>query len=444
MPASARSCSRSWARPRRRPATRPGAARLALAAEGAQSRGERAHTLERLGGALWLLGQDATAAEAFERALDLAEAGGDHAQAARLRAGLLLAARFDSELRVRTIERLAPSLREPGFGRQRDPALIASVAFERALAGRRSVRVADLAERALEGVLADLDAVPGPECYAACCALLWSDSLATAEIALTMALEAARRRGNSAAAATISALPRLDRAAARPDRPRRRRRPRGERPRRATGPPRRIPGAATILAEIDMEQGRLDEAALTLEDPAQQTDLGRRSAPRLPPGGPRPAPPPARRPRGGPRGAAGERPPAGVARGAQPGGAAVALARGDRRRRDGRRRAGHDPRRPRRSRSRARSAPRGRSAWRCAPPRWWARPTSAWSGLREAVEVPRALARRPRPCACADRPRHRAAPGGQAARGPRAAAGRHGPGPALRGLGARGARDARS
>ena len=91
-----------------------GAARLALAAEDALSGGERARTLERLAGALWLLGQDATAAQAFERALDLAEASGDDAQAARLRAGLLLTARFDPELRVRTIERLAPSLREPG------------------------------------------------------------------------------------------------------------------------------------------------------------------------------------------------------------------------------------------------------------------------------------------------------------------------------------------
>ena len=115
-----------------------GAARLALAAEDALSGGERARTLERLAGALWLLGQDATAAQAFEEALDLAEASGDDAQADRLRAGLLLTARFDPELRVRTIERLAPSLREPGFGRERSPALLASVAFERALAGRRA------------------------------------------------------------------------------------------------------------------------------------------------------------------------------------------------------------------------------------------------------------------------------------------------------------------
>ena len=40
------------------------------------------------------------------------------------------------------------------------------------------------------------------------------------------------------------------------------------------GPSPAIPSPATILAEIDMEQGRLDEAALTLHDPAQQTSWG--------------------------------------------------------------------------------------------------------------------------------------------------------------------------
>ena len=46
-----------------------GAARLALAAEGSQSASARAQTLERLGGALWLLGQESAATEAFERGL---------------------------------------------------------------------------------------------------------------------------------------------------------------------------------------------------------------------------------------------------------------------------------------------------------------------------------------------------------------------------------------
>ncbi|MBN1527789.1 MAG: AAA family ATPase [Thermoleophilaceae bacterium] len=248
-----------------------GTTRLALAVEGAQTGAERAGTLERLGGALWLLGQEGAAAEAFERALDHAEASGDHAQAPSLRAGLLLAARLDADLRVRTIERLAPSLREPGFGRQRDPALLASVAFERALAGRRSTRVAELAERSLEGVLADLDSVPGPECYAACCALMWADSLATAEIALTMALESAHRRGNAAAASTISrfrawAVFKRGRLAHASADALEASGPTGD------GPSPGIPAAGTILAEVDMEQGRMDEAALGLHDPAQQTE----------------------------------------------------------------------------------------------------------------------------------------------------------------------------
>ena len=321
-----------------------GTTRLALAVEGAQSSADRARTLERLGGALWLLGQESAAAEAFERALDHAEAAGDHEHAPRLRAGLLLAARLDAGLRVRTIERLAPLLREPGFGRQRDPALLASVAFERALAGRRSVRVAELAERSLEGVLADLDAVPGPECYAACCALLWADSLATAEIALTMALETARRRGNTAAAATISRFRawtvlkrgRIAHAAADALEASG---PAGD------GPSPGIPGAATILAEIDIEQGRLDEAALTLHDPAQQTEWD---------DGPRHAFHLATRGRlhflrGDPEASLAELLESGrrhgVARGAQPSGAAVALARRDRCGRGGRRPEGHDPRR---------------------------------------------------------------------------------------------------
>ena len=101
-----------------------GAARLALAAEDALSGGERARTLERLAGALWLLGQDATAAAGLRAARSTSpRRAATTPQAARLRAGLLLTARFDPELRVRTIERLAPSLREPGFGREREPAL---------------------------------------------------------------------------------------------------------------------------------------------------------------------------------------------------------------------------------------------------------------------------------------------------------------------------------
>ncbi len=37
------------------------------------------------------------------------------------------------------------------------------------------------------------------------------------------------------------------------------------------GPTAAVPSAAMILAEVDMEQGRLEEAALLLEDPAQRT-----------------------------------------------------------------------------------------------------------------------------------------------------------------------------
>jgi DNA-binding CsgD family transcriptional regulator len=247
-----------------------GAAHLALAAEGSQSDSARAQTLERLGVTLWLLGKEGAATEAFERGLVQSE-GRDDPRIARMQAGLLMAGRFQPELRERVMGRLGPVLREPGFNRPREPGVLACVAFERALAGRRSTRVSELAERALEsGALADPDALPGPECFAACCALVWADSLSTAEIALTMALEAARRRGHAGAAAAASrfrawtvlqrgrlshaAADALDSSGA-----------------EGYGPTAAVPSSATILAEIDMEQGRLEEAALLLEDPAQHT-----------------------------------------------------------------------------------------------------------------------------------------------------------------------------
>jgi len=247
-----------------------GAARLSSAANASNPGPARAQTLERLGGALWLSGRDAEAAEAFERAL--ADTGdGSDAQSARLRAGLLMAGRLRDGLRERTARRLGPELREPNFGRPREPALLASVAFVRALAGRRSTRVVELADRALEGGgLIAADVPPGAECFAACCALLWSDSLSTAEIALTMALEGAHRRGHAGAvgaasrfrAWTVFQRGRLAHAAA---------------DALAAGagdgdlPTAAVPRAATILAEIDMEQGRIDEAGLLLEDAAHRT-----------------------------------------------------------------------------------------------------------------------------------------------------------------------------
>ena len=268
---SARCCSRSWARRRPRPATR----RARRAWRWRSRAPSRAPTAPgRSSGSAARSGCSVRRAPRPRRSSGRSTTPRPPATTSTLRGcarGFCWRPGSMPGCACRTIERLAPLLREPGFGRQRDPALLASVAFERALAGRRSVRVAELAERSLEGVLADLDAVPGPECYAACCALLWADSLATAEIALTMALETARRRGNTAAAATISRFRawtvlkrgRIAHAAADALEASG---PAGD------GPSPGIPGAATILAEIDIEQGRLDEAALTLHDPAQQTD----------------------------------------------------------------------------------------------------------------------------------------------------------------------------
>jgi DNA-binding CsgD family transcriptional regulator len=175
-----------------------------------------------------------------------------------------MAGRLRPSLRARTIERLAPTLREPGFGRARDAAVLASVALERGLAGRGNTRVAQLAERALEaGALADVHSLPGPECFAACCALLWADSLSAAEIALTIALEAAKRRGHAGAAAsaarfrgwTVFQRGRLAHAAADALE---------ASGAGGVGPSAAVPDATTILAEIDMEQGKLDEADMLI------------------------------------------------------------------------------------------------------------------------------------------------------------------------------------
>ncbi len=362
----------SWARPRPHRAIRP-ARRAWRWPPRARSRDSaRAQTLERLGGALWLLGQESAATEAFERGL-VQDEDGDAPRIARMQAGLLMASRFQPELRERAMERLDPMLREPGFSRPREPGVLACIAFERALAGRRSARVSELAERALEGGAPGRpDALPGPECFAACCALVWADSLSTAEIALTMALESARRRGHAGAAAAASrfrawtvlqrgrlshaAADALDSSSAKGD-----------------GPMAAVPSAAMILAEVDMEQGRLEEAALLLEDPGPAHLLGGRPPARLPPRRARAAPLPPRRARHGARGPARVRAQARVARRPQSHRAALALPRGGRRRGGARRRPRHEPGRRARCRWPVPSAPRGRSGSRFAPRRSWGR-----------------------------------------------------------------------
>ncbi len=93
--------------------------------------------------------------QAFERGLARAEEQGEKARASRAwQAGLLMAGGFEpGPARPGRYEAPRdPMLREPGFGREREPELLAAVAFERALAGRRSARRgSELAERALEG-----------------------------------------------------------------------------------------------------------------------------------------------------------------------------------------------------------------------------------------------------------------------------------------------------
>ena len=241
-----------------------GVTRLAEAAELAVPGPPRAEVLYRLGRALWTSGRAPEAVRAFERALGEL-AGQSSPLTTRVRAALAASGRLDRSLRDKASKLAGGILREPGFGRHREPALLALVAFENALAGRRSARVVDLGERALGGgALLEEHAMPSPEYYAACMALVWADELQTAEIALSMAVETARGRGSERAAEAALRLRawailqrgRLSQAAA-----------------DATaaslggrvGPPAAVPDSRTMLAEVHLERGDLEAAAALLE-----------------------------------------------------------------------------------------------------------------------------------------------------------------------------------
>ena len=182
-----------------------------------------------------------------------------------------MASRFRPELRERAMERLGPVLREPGFSRPREPGVLACIAFERALAGRRSARVSELAERALEGgALADGGRPARPRVLRG---LLRARVGGLAVHRRDRPDDGARvraGRGHAGAAATASRFRawtvlqrgRLSHAAADAL---------DSTNAEGGGPTAAVPSAATILAEVDMEQGRLEEAALLLEDPAHRT-----------------------------------------------------------------------------------------------------------------------------------------------------------------------------
>ena len=204
-------------------------------------------------------------------ALARAEETGDdgHGRADARRA--VMAGRFDADLRsdIERRGRRAPRARVRPGPRSRSPR---PVAFDRALTGRRSSRVVELAERVARGRRADRRGAPArPRVLR---------RVLRAAVG-RLAVHGRDRdhhgaRGRPAPGQRLGRrrrvpVPRLDRPPARPPVPRCRRRARGQRRRRPTGPPPAIPGAATILAEIDLEQGRVDEAALVLEDPASRT-----------------------------------------------------------------------------------------------------------------------------------------------------------------------------
>ncbi len=115
------------------------------------------------------------------------------------------------------------------------------------------------------------DRLPGPESYAACCALLWSDSLSTAEIALTMAARGGAAAGSTApqqVPPSASAHGPCSSAAGSPTPRRMRSRLSGA---RARGRRPRCPRVRTSWRRSTWSRAAVEEAEQKLEDPAHRT-----------------------------------------------------------------------------------------------------------------------------------------------------------------------------
>jgi DNA-binding CsgD family transcriptional regulator len=157
----------------------------------------RAEISYAIGLALMAGGRHREAAETFDRGLDeLSER--DSELGLRLEAGFVSAARRSVATLPLAVARMRPLLARPFTGASPgERALLAHVAYERALAGDARDRTREAANSALGGgrLLAE-DTADGFSFYRAVEALAWADELDAASDALAAAVEDAQRSGS--------------------------------------------------------------------------------------------------------------------------------------------------------------------------------------------------------------------------------------------------------
>jgi DNA-binding CsgD family transcriptional regulator len=175
--------------------------RLREASELIDDSRERAQTALHTGRTLFAFGRQADAAAAFERGL-LEIDDHDDALAGRLRASRATLGRLIDPAAAVVGEPLGP----PASGdTPADRALLALCAMEAAMRGDPRQEVHELAARALgRGALLEDETADGIAYYLASLALVLSEDLQGAEIALTAAVEDARSRGSVLGFATAS------------------------------------------------------------------------------------------------------------------------------------------------------------------------------------------------------------------------------------------------
>jgi DNA-binding CsgD family transcriptional regulator len=162
----------------------------------------RAEIAYTTGRALGAGGRHREAAEIFDRGLsELESSAGDGVEELRLRleAGYVGAARRDVATLPLAVARLRPILAGSlGGATPGERALLAHVAYERALVGEPHERVLEAARAALGGGrLLEEDTADGVAFHQAVSALAWADDLSGALDALAAAVADARRRGTA-------------------------------------------------------------------------------------------------------------------------------------------------------------------------------------------------------------------------------------------------------
>ncbi len=162
----------------------------------------RAELAHAAGRALTAGGRHREAAETFDRGLrELREAGEDEGSelALQLQSGYVGTARRDISTLPLAVARLRPAMaRRLDGSTAGQRALLAHVAYERALVGEPCARVREAATAALAGGrLLEEDTVDGVAFHHAVAALAWADDLDGALDAIAAAVDEARRRGTA-------------------------------------------------------------------------------------------------------------------------------------------------------------------------------------------------------------------------------------------------------